>query len=117
MKRNSLCRVLIVLALCCGFLGGCGTKPRAVAGISPTEQILIEQLTRDPFVIVDHFERDDLEQLIITTIQGSARVRYIIKPIQPGSQQLNIHKINDRSQLEISESEQRGTFQQPTRFR
>jgi hypothetical protein len=83
----------------------------------PWLQVLLEQLTRDPFVIIDHYERDEFEHLIVTTKQGGEKVRYIIKPIQPGNPQLNIHRINDRSQLDISESDQRGTSQPPTRFR
>ena len=108
---------LITLIRLCGALTGCLSTAREDAPPNPTEQVLIEQLTRDPFVIIDQYERDEFEHLIITTIQGSVRVRYIIKPIQPGNPRLNIHKINDRSNLDISESDQLGTFQQPSRFR
>ena len=108
---------LITLIMLCGALTGCLSTAREDAPPNPTEQVLIEQLTRDPFVIIDQYERDEFEHLIITTIQGSVRVRYIIKPIQPGNPRLNIHKINDRSNLDISESDQLGTFQQPSRFR
>jgi hypothetical protein len=110
-------RFLLMTLLVCSGMTGCGNNVRNDAPPTPIEQTFIEQLTRDPFVMVDSYERDEFDHLIVTTIQGSVRVRYIIKPIQPGNPRLNIHKIDDRSLLEVSESDQSGTFQQPSRFR
>ncbi len=111
----------LLLLICCvfasGCLSGCLSVVRDTTPPSDVEQVLLERLTRDQFVIIDSYERDEFDHLIVTTLQGSEKVRYIIKPVQPGNPRLNIHRINDRSQLEISESDQVGTFQQPTRFR
>ena len=103
------------LVICC--LSGCLSVARDAAQPNDVEQVILERLTRDQFVIIDSYDRDEFDHLIVNTLQGSEKVRYIIKPVQPGSPRLNIHRINDRSQLEISESDQVGTFQQPTRFR
>lgn len=76
---------------------------------------MLGQITRDAYIEIIDLERNDLEQLVVTTRQGSQRVRYVLKPSNPGDLALNVHRINDRSTLEVSESNQLGTGPQPGR--
>ncbi len=105
VPRSALSLVILVGLL----LTGCAGDRSVEVPASPEEQVLLAQLTRDKFVEVIERERNDLEQLVVTTRQGSQRVRYVFKPARPGDAELMIHKINDRSVLEIEESDQLGT--------
>ncbi len=107
--RAPLFAVIALLA------AGCTGNSRADAPPSPEEQVLLGQITRDAYVEIIDLERNDLDQLVVTTSQGSQRVRYVLKPTNPGDLALNIHRINDRSTLEVSESDQLGTGPQPGR--
>jgi hypothetical protein len=91
---------------------GC-TGDRAEAPPTAEEQVLLAQITRDRFVKITLIERNDVEQLVVTTQQGSHNVRYVLKPARPGDANLMIHKINDRSVLNVEVSEQSGTGPQP----
>lgn len=104
---------LPLVALIAVLSSGCTGDSRAEAPVSPEEQVLLGQLTRDRFVEIIDQERNDLDQLVVTTRQGSQRVRYVLKPTNPGEMTLAIHRINDRSVLEVSESDQLGTGPQP----
>lgn len=94
---------------------GCTTSTRADIVPTSEEQVLLGRITRDPYIEIVELERNDLEQLVVTTSQGSQRVRYVLKPSNPGEMALNVHRINDRSMLEVSESDQLGTGPQPAR--
>lgn len=104
---------LPLVALFAVLAAGCTGDSRAEAPASAEEQVLLGQLTRDRFVEIIDQERNDLDQLVVTTRQGSQRVRYVFKPTNPGDLALSIHRINDRSMLEVSESDQLGTGPQP----
>jgi hypothetical protein len=91
---------------------GC-TGDRAEAPPTAEEQILLGQITRDRFVKIIALDRNDLEQLVVTTQQGSLNVRYVLKPSRPGDVNLLIYKLNDRSVLAVEESDQLGTGPQP----
>lgn len=101
--------LLPLIAILTVLITGCGGEARAQVVVTPEEQVLIGQITRDVYVEVLDLERNDLEHLVVTTRQGSQRVRYELKPARPGEAALMLHKINDRSMLEVSESEQLGT--------
>jgi hypothetical protein len=106
---------LLPLSLLFLMAGGCVGTTRTEAPPSAEEEQLLAQLTRDRFVVIDTWERDDLDHLVVTTRQGSARVRYVLKPERPGDQRLNLHKIDDRSVLEVGTSDQLGTGPRPRR--
>lgn len=76
---------------------------------SAEEQVLLARLARDPFMIIEFWERDENHHLVVTTAQGRERIRYVFKPTQIDDKSLAIHRINDRSVLEVSESDQLGT--------
>lgn len=76
---------------------------------SAEEQVLLSRLARDPFMVIEFWERDESHHLVVTTGQGRERVRYVFKPTQIGEKTLTIHRINDRSVLEVGESDQLGT--------
>lgn len=101
---------VIALLVC-----GCTTTTRNDAAPTAEEQVLLGQITRDPYIEIIELERDDVSHLVVTTRQGSQRVRYVLKPSNPGEMALNVHRINDRSVLEVSESDQLGTGPQPGR--
>jgi hypothetical protein len=103
---------LLVIPLLCS---SCGWQERVAVAPTPEERVLLGQLTRDPYVEVMDLDRNDLEHLVVTTRQGSTRVRYVFKPARPGDTQLLIHKLDDRARLEVSESDQLGTGPQPGR--
>lgn len=104
--------LVVVIAL---VAPGCGGDARVEVPPSAEEQVLIGQITRDPYISIVDLERNDLDHLVVTTRQGSHLVRYVLMPSNPGDLALNIHRINDRSVLEVSESEQLGTGPQPGR--
>ncbi|MBA3698815.1 MAG: hypothetical protein H0W78_08170 [Planctomycetes bacterium] len=106
---------LLLLAVVALLASGCTTSTRADTVPSSEEQVLLGQITRDPYIEIVDLERNDLEHLVVTTRQGSQRVRYVLKPSNPGEMALNVHRINDRSLLEISESDQLGTGPQAGR--
>jgi hypothetical protein len=101
--------VLPLVAVVVVLMSGCADDRQAETPVSPEEQVLLAQLTRDNFVEILIKERNDLDQLVVTTRQGSERVRYVFKPSNPGEMTLSIHRINDRSTVEVSESGQLGT--------
>jgi len=107
--------LLPLITLLALFTSGCGGDVRAEVVVTPEEQALIGQITRDPYVEVLDLERNDLEHLVVTTRQGSQRVRYELMPARPGIATLMIHRINDRSVVEVSESDQLGTGPQAGR--
>lgn len=110
-SRVSSLALFLITALSL-ILTGC-TGDRAEAPPTAEEQILLGQITRDRFVKIVALDRNDLEQLVVTTQQGSLKVRYVLKPARPGDANLLIHKLNDRSVLTVEESDQLGTGPQP----
>ena len=102
----------VVFAL---LVAGCTDAVREDTVVSPEEQALLERLKRDAYLDIMALERDDFDHLVVTTRQGSQRVRYVIKPTRPGEAVLVLHRINDRSTLEVQESDQLGTGPQPAR--
>ncbi len=100
---------LVLLTLFALLMVGCSGDTRTEAPPSAEERVLLAQITRDPYIEIMDLERNDLDQLVVTTRQGSHRVRYVLKPTNPGELALNVHRINDRSVLEVSESDQLGT--------
>jgi hypothetical protein len=113
MRLSGLLSLLLVVSSL--VFSGCQTRPDN----PPTaeEQLFLNRLTRDAFVIIESYERNEFEHLIVNTQQGSQKVRYIIKPVNPGSTTLNMHRINDRAMLDVGDADYQGTFQAPTRFR
>ncbi len=103
---------LLLITVICLVLTGC-TGDRVEAPPTAEEQILLGQITRDRFVKIIALDRNDLEQLVVTTQQGSVNVRYVLKPARPGDANLLIHKLNDRSVLTVEDSAQLGTGPQP----
>jgi hypothetical protein len=101
--------LLPLIAILCLLTSGCGDDVRAQVVATPEEQVLISQITRDPYIEILDLERNDLDHLVVTTRQGSQRVRYVLQPARPGEAALMVHKINDRSMVEVSESDQLGT--------
>lgn len=101
--------LLPLIAMVALLATGCGGDTRAQVVATPEEQVLIDQITRDIYIEVIDLERNDLEHLVVTTRQGSQRVRYVLKPARLGEATLMLHKINDRSVIEVSESDQLGT--------
>lgn len=100
---------VLLFAVIALLSSGCTGNTRADALPTAEEQVLLGQITRDPYMEIVDLERNDLDQLVVTTRQGSQRVRYVLKPSNPGDLALNVHRINDRSTLEVSESDQLGT--------
>jgi hypothetical protein len=99
-----------MLPLALMLLLGCGDARQADKD-QPTaeERQLIARITRDSFVRIDSWERDDLGHLIVTTRQGPVRVRYILMPDAVGEHRLNVHRIDDTSRIEVGASDQLGT--------
>lgn len=76
---------------------------------SAEEELLLSRLTRDPFMVIESWERDEHDHLVVTTVQGREHIRYVFKPAQIDDKTLTIHRINDRSVLEVGESDHLGT--------
>jgi hypothetical protein len=110
----ALPRLLLIAAFALGAVG-CTTTARNDPPLSPEEQVLLGQLKRDIYLDIMEMERDDFDHLVVTTRQGSQRVRYVFKPSRPGEADLVLHRINDRSSFEVQESDQLGTGPQPGR--
>jgi hypothetical protein len=106
---------LLLFAVIALLNSGCAGDSRAETPPTQEEQVLIGQITRDPYMELVDLERNDLDQLVVTTRQGSLLVRYVLKPSNPGDMALNVHRINDRSTLEVSKSDQLGTGPQAGR--
>lgn len=84
-------------------------KRAAALQPSAEEHVLLERLARDPFMIIETWERDENKHLVVTTAQGRELVRYVFKPAQIDEKTLTIHRINDRAVLDIGQSDQLGT--------
>lgn len=110
----ALPRLLLPAAIAL-FVVGCTSAARNDPPLSPQEQVLLGQLKRDIYLDIMEMERDDLDHLVVTTRQGSERVRYVMKPTRPGEPDLVLHRINDRSSFDVQESDQLGTGPQPSR--
>jgi hypothetical protein len=113
--RPAALLLAIVLPLAAALLPGCGAARSADHELTAEEQVLMARLTRDPFVIIESWQRDDDGYVVVTTTQGSATSRYVFKPDRPGERALNIHHIEDVSRLDSPDPGQRGTGPQPNR--
>lgn len=95
---------LLTLLACVGCI-----EQRAEVQPTAEEQVLLSRLARDPFMVIEGWERDGDQRLVVTTGQGRERVRYVFKPAQIDDKTLTIHRIDDRSVLEVGESDRLGT--------
>ncbi len=97
---------------------GCAKAPRhpPIADLTAEEQQLLTYLTRDPFLHVDHTERDVDGYLVLTTHQGNSVARYQFAPEVDGPKELKIHRMVDDLVLKTEPSDSLGTSMDPRRL-
>ena len=89
-----------VLALAIMLPFGCLEEARGEHELRAEEQIMMARLNRDPMVLIESWSRNPDGYVVVITNQGNKKERYIFKPDRPGERTLNVHHIDDTSQLE-----------------
>jgi hypothetical protein len=76
-------RLLVVAVL---LLSAC-SQPRdlATVPVSPQEQVLLAQITRDPYVTITATWRDEDGLLVVETVQGNGERTYVLAPDVEGA--------------------------------
>ena len=93
------------------LLAGCAQRPPAVP--TPAERVLLDGLTRDPFVQVDSIVRDDDGFLTIRTRQGNVIASYRFMPADDAATTLVIRRIDERQELPVVWTPGVGTGPEP----
>lgn len=103
---------LSVLVACLACLAACGPGTRA---LPPTDEELrlIACLTRDPFVVVEHSQRDGNGHLLVITRQGRTSKRYLIAPDDPANPKLRLRPLEDACTLVTVPNDQPGGRPRP----
>ncbi len=95
------------------LLGGCESRDADHGQVSAEELVLLDRLTRDPFVeIVDKVRGDD-GYLVVTTRQGDRLAYYLIAPDGPASRQLRIRRMDEDFSIEAGIQQRPGTGPDP----
>jgi hypothetical protein len=77
---------LLIVALC-----ACAPpRDRVALPVTPEEQVLLSQITRDPMLTIDHAWRDDSNRLMVETRQGNGHRTYILAADVEGVRGLSI---------------------------
>ena len=112
--------LLLVLMLAVLAMGGCDRGDPTVrawgkepAKPTPEELVLIDQITRDPFVQVAGLQRDSEGRLLVTTTQGPKTVHYMLAPITDGGNTLVIRLVGEDMELMTSIEPGKGTGPEP----
>ena len=79
------------------FLALCGTAcaPRTDPTTSAEERVLLDQVLRDPYVVVVRMRRNDDQYLELTTRQGEVEVGYVLAPAIDGGRELTIRRLDN----------------------
>jgi hypothetical protein len=80
---------------------GCSSSPRdqATVPVSGQEQVLLAQITRDPYLVITSTWRDDEGHLVIETRQGNGGRTYVLAPDVDGAKDPLIRRRVDDFQL------------------
>lgn len=80
---------------------GCSSSPRdqATVPVSAQEQVLLAQITRDPYLIITSTWRDEDGRLVVETRQGNGGRTYVLTPDVDGAKDPLIRRRVDDFQL------------------
>jgi hypothetical protein len=95
-SRLSIAPVLLAVSL---VLAGCAQRPPAV--LTAEERVLLDGLTRDPFIQVDSTVREDDGFLTVRTRQGNVIGSYRFMPSDDAVNTLSIRRIDERQELPV----------------
>lgn len=74
------------LALSVVLLAACGQpRDQATVPVTPEEQVLLAQVTRDPHLVITATWRNDEGRLVVETRQGNGERTYILTPDVDGA--------------------------------
>ena len=93
------------------LLTGCAHRPPAVP--TPAERLLLDGLTRDPFVQVDNMVREEDGYLSVRTRQGNVIASYRFMPADDSVSTLVIRRIDERQELPVVWTPGVGTGPEP----
>ena len=111
MLRTSWLPIAFLLLTVALLLAGCAQRPPAVP--TPAERVLLEGLTRDPFVQVDSIVREDDGYLSVRTRQGNVSASYRLMPADDSVTTLVIRRIDERQELRVVWTPGVGTGPEP----
>ncbi len=109
MPRLLIAALALLLA---PLLASCAAQ-RAPATPTAAERQLLDQLTRDPFVIVETVAREDDGFLTVRTRQGSTFASYRFMPADDAREALVIRRIDERQELPVGWTPEVGTGPAP----
>lgn len=108
MTRTCAPILLFVLAVL-AVLAASGCASRAELQISAAEQMLLDGLTRDPFVRVEALTREEDGYLNVRTGQGGTTVYYRLMPAGDGTDDLVVRRVDEAQELPVTWTEGIGT--------
>ena len=92
----------LALAVCCCFSACAPRRDQVAIPVTDEEQVLLTQITRDPFMIINQAWRDGQGRLTVETSQGNGRAIYVLAPDIDGARGLSIRPRHDTHDLETA---------------
>lgn len=111
MMRTCAPILLAVLIALAPALGGCSS--RVVPKLTAPEQQLLDSLTRDPFVRVIAFTREEDGFVTVHTGQGNTEAYYRLMPAGDGREDLVVRRVDEAQELPVVWTDGIGTGPAP----
>lgn len=103
-------RLLALLPLLC-LLAACVPPERQV--LNEDEQVLLTQITRDRYLVVERIVRGPDGVAEVTTRQGAREVRYRLAPAVEGGRELRLRPVDEDLTIPARHPDYPGTGPEP----
>ncbi len=104
-------RPLALLPFLTLTLAGCAAPVRA--DLTDEERVLLAQITRDPYLVVERIQRTEDGVAEVITRQGSRQVRYHLAPAVEGGRELRLRPVDEDLTIPARQPEFPGTGPEP----
>jgi len=104
-------RPLALLPFLILTLPACAAPVRAE--LTDEERVLLTQITRDPYLVVERIQRTEDGVAEVITRQGSRQVRYRLAPAVEGGRELRLRPVDEDLTIPAQVPEYPGTGPEP----
>ena len=95
----------LIIAIAIVLLAGCARSVAPPVVLSAEEKVLITQLSRDQFVVVQSMLREEDGYITLRTQQGYTVAYYRLMPANDAKSELSIRRLDEALRLQIAWSE------------